>query len=243
MLQIQCLNSKRLELNALFSRFVIGPLKKGQGLTIGNTLRRTLLSDLQSIAIAGVRIPSVNHEFSSIDGIKEDVVDILLNFKQIALKGSFQESELITRLTYQGPGIITAKSIELPEEITLVEPNQYIAMVTSDRLIEMEVLIKKGEGYSARVISNQLPDQFLAVDTIYIPVKRVNFFIETGNSDNNQNSESLILEIYTNGSITPTDAISKAAENLLTFFGGFKNYRFFDLFSAYYESESEKGEP
>ena len=130
-MKIQCLQSKTQEVNTLFSRFVIGPLKKGQGLTIGNALRRVLLSDLQGLAISGVRIADVNHEFSTISGLKEDVIDILLNLKQIVLKGYLKDSTL-SRLVYHGPGIITAKDIELPEGITLVEPNQYIAPTPID---------------------------------------------------------------------------------------------------------------
>ena len=144
MLQIHCLESKTKELNTKLSRFAIGPVKKGQGLTIGNALRRVLLSDLKGLAIAGVRIADVNHEFSTISNVKEDVIDILLNLKQIVLKGNITEPTL-SRLTYHGPGIITAKDIELPSEVTLVEPNQYIAYVNTNRTVEMEFLIQQGE--------------------------------------------------------------------------------------------------
>jgi DNA-directed RNA polymerase subunit alpha len=221
MLQIQCLQSKTQDVNTLFSRFAIGPLKKGQGLTIGNALRRVLLSDLQGLAIAGVRIAEVNHEFSTIQDVTEDVIDILLNLKQIVLKGCLKESTL-SRLTYYGPGIITAKDIELPEEITLVEPNQYIASVNSSKTVEMEFLIKSGEGYSINNASNQVPDGFLAIDAVYMPVTKVNFFIETSGSNTSINLESLILEVYTNGSITPTEAVSTAAEILQTIFESLK---------------------
>lgn len=217
MLQIQCLQSKTQEVNTLFSRFAIGPLKKGQGLTIGNALRRVLLSDLQGLAITGVRIAEVNHEFSTISDVKEDVIDILLNLKQIVLKGSLNESTL-SRLAYHGPGIITAKDIELPEEISLVEPNQYIASVNTSKTVEMEFLIKSGEGYSISSSTNQIPEGFIAVDAIYMPVKKVNFFIETSGNNISANLESLILEVYTDGSITPTEAVSAGAEILQTIF-------------------------
>lgn len=218
MLQIQCLHSKTQDTNTLFSRFVIGPLNKGQGLTIGNALRRVLLSDLSGLAIAGVRISDVNHEFSSIQGIKEDAIDILLNLKQIVLKGSIEEPT-ISRLTYHGPGIITAKDIKLPSEITLVEPNQYIASVTSNRTIEMEFLINRGEGYLiSNKVSDKFPEGFLKIDTIYMPVKKVNFFIETSNNNVSENLESLIIEVSTNGSITPTEALSLGAETLQRIF-------------------------
>jgi DNA-directed RNA polymerase subunit alpha len=184
-------------------------------------LRRVLLADLQGLAIAGVRIANVNHEFSTISDVKEDVIDILLNLKQIVLKGCIKESSL-SRLAYHGPGIITAKDMELPEEIALVEPNQYIASVNSNKTIEMEFLIKCGEGYSMSSDSTQVPEGFLAVDAVYMPVKKVNFFIETSNNNTSENLESLILEVYTNGSITPTEAVSTAAEILQTIFNSLK---------------------
>lgn len=218
MLRIQCLQSKRLEVNALFSRFAIGPLKKGQGLTVGNALRRILLSDLAGTAVTGIRVAEINHEFSTIPGIKEDVIDILLNFKQIVLKGYVKEP-LLTRLKYNGPGIITAKDIQLPEELTLVEPNQYIAMVTNDRLVEMEIFIKSGEGYSiVNNATNNLPDGFLNIDAVFMPVTKVNYFIETSSKETSPNLESLILEVYTNGSILPSEAITTAAEILQKIF-------------------------
>jgi DNA-directed RNA polymerase subunit alpha len=221
MLQIQCLQSKTQELNALFSRFAIGPLKKGQGLTIGNALRRILLSDLPGLAFAGVRIADVNHEFSTIPDVKEDVIDILLNLKQIVLKGYVKDSTL-SRLVYNGPGIITAKDIELPDEITLVEPNQYIASVSTSKTIEMEFLIKAGEGYLVSNEVSQVPEGFLAIDAVYMPVTKVNFFIETSGNNISTALESLILEVYTNGSITPTEAVSSAADILQTIFGSLK---------------------
>ena len=221
MLQIQCLQSKTQDANTLFSRFVIGPLKKGQGLTIGNALRRVLLSDLQGLAIAGVRIADVNHEFSTISDVKEDVIDILLNLKQVVLKG-FTKDSILSRLSYRGPGIITAKDIELPEDITLVEPNQYIASVSANKVVEMEFLIKCGEGYSMTNNSNQVPEGFLAIDSVFMPVTKVNFFIETSGDNISANLESLILEVYTNGSITPTEAVSAAAETLQTIFASLK---------------------
>lgn len=216
MLQIQCLESKTKEVNTILSRFAIGPFKKGQGLTIGNALRRVLLSDLQGIAIAGVRIADVSHEFSTISDVKEDVIDILLNLKQIVLKGNINEPTL-SRLTYRGPGIITAKDIELPSEISLIEANQYIASVNTSKIIEMEFLIQAGEGYSLGS-KNQLPEGFIAIDAVYMPVKKVNFFIETSGADISANRETLILEIYTNGSITPTEALNSAAELLRNVF-------------------------
>ena len=177
MFQIQCLNSKIENSTNILGKFCIEPLKKGQGVTIGNALRRVLLSDLPGLAIVGVHINNVSHEFSTIPGLREDVIEVLLNLKQIVLKGNITEPTL-SRLTYHGPGIVTAKDIELPSEISLIEPNQYIASVNTSKIIEMEFLIQAGEGYSLGS-KNSLAEGFLAIDAVYMPVKKVNFFIET----------------------------------------------------------------
>lgn len=147
MFQIQCLESKSETTTNLYSKFSIGPLAKGQGITIGNALRRVLLSNLQGIAITGVRIAGVKHEFSTIQGVKEDIIEILLNLKQIIFKGNLNSS-IVARLVCQGPKIVTAKDIELPEDISLVEERQYIVSIASNISLEMEFLIERGEGYS-----------------------------------------------------------------------------------------------
>jgi len=196
---MQCLNSKVENPTNILGKFCIEPLKKGQGLTIGNALRRVLLSDLEGLSIAGVRISGVNHEFSTIPDVKEDVIDILLNLKQVVLKGRLVES-ILSRLKYRGPGIITAKDIKLPDDITQVEPNHYIASVNTSKAVEMEFLIQSGAGYSLKSFLNPVPEGFLAIDAVYMPVTKVNFFIETVGSDSAKNLESLILEVYTNGS-------------------------------------------
>jgi DNA-directed RNA polymerase subunit alpha len=128
----------------------------------------------------------------------------------------------LSRLAYHGPGIITAKDIELPDEITLVEPNQYIASINTNKVVEMEFVIKSGEGYCINNLSNIVPEGFLAIDAVYMPVTKVNFFIETSGNMTTANLESLILEVYTNGSITPTEAVSASSEILQTIFGSLR---------------------
>jgi DNA-directed RNA polymerase subunit alpha len=197
----------------------IGPLAKGQGITIGNALRRVLLSNLQGIAITGVRIAGVKHEFSTIQGVKEDIIEILLNLKQIIFKGNL-DSGIVARLVCQGPKIVTAKDIELPEDISLVEERQYIVSIASNISLEMEFLIERGEGYSlnGKKISIDQPG-FLAIDSVFMPVQKVNFFVETSRSNASSELENLILEIYTNGSIEPLDALSSASQLLEKIFG------------------------
>ena len=217
-MKIHCLGSETQEFNSLFSRFVIGPLKKGQSLTIANPLRRVLLSDLQGLAIAALFIEEVDHEFSTITDVKEDVIDIILNLKQIILKGSLSEPTFCY-LSYKGPGIITAKDIELPDGVALVEPNQYIASVDTTRVIEMRFLINSGVGYTINSTGDQLPENFLGTDPVYMPVTKVNYFVENlDDLSTTTNLESLILEIFTNGSITPAEALSASSNILQTIF-------------------------
>ena len=218
MLQVQCLQSKIEKPTELYSKYSIGPFTKGQSTTVGNALRRALLSNLHGLAIVGVRINGINHEFSTIPNVKEDVIDILLNLKQVVFKGSITQPT-VARLRVNGTGIITAGGIELPSNLTLVEPFQYITTLTGSTNLEMEFLIDKGEGYSiSSKLENSLPEGFLAVDAVFMPVKRVNFFIETSRNNSSSELESLFLELWTNGSITPAEALSSSAEMLeLTF--------------------------
>jgi DNA-directed RNA polymerase subunit alpha len=218
MFQIQCLNSKVENTTSSLAKFCIEPLKKGQGVTIGNALRRVLLSDLSGLAIVGVRISNVSHEFSTIPDLKEDVIEILLNLKQIIFKGRLVEP-VIAKLIFQGPGIVTAQDIELPDGLELVEPCQYITTLTGKTNLEMEVLIEAGQGYSvSEQFINRLPKGFLAVDAIFMPVRKVNFFVETSRNSSFSIIESLILEVTTDGSIQPTDAISNASAILENIF-------------------------
>jgi DNA-directed RNA polymerase subunit alpha len=214
MFQVQCLQSTEKTETELYSKYYIGPFIKGQSTTIGNTLRRVLLSSLQGLAIVGARINDINHEFSTIPHVKEDVIDILLNLKQIVFKGNINEPTL-ARLKVKGPGIITAQDIELPPNVKLIDPRQYIATITAKGDVEMEFLITRGQNYLKNTtLESIIPSGFLSVDAVFMPVKKVNFFVETAQSGNSSELESLILEIWTNGSLTPAEALSTSAEVL-----------------------------
>ena len=222
MFQVQCLKSTTKEATEIYSKYSIGPFLKGQSTTIGNALRRVLLSNLQGLAITGVRITGIDHEFSTISNVKEDVVDILLNLKQIVLKGDITEPTL-ARLSVRETGIVVASDIKLPNNITLVDPQQYIASLTGKGNLEMEFLITKGQNYvPSGKMGSLIPSGFLAVDAVFMPVTNVNFFVETPKSTNFAELESLILEITTNGSITPAEALSTSAEILESTFGMLK---------------------
>jgi len=219
MFNVQCLQSTVNKPTNLYAKYSLGPFIKGQSTTIGNALRRVLLSNLQGLAIVGARITGINHEFSTISNVKEDVIDILLNLKQITLKGDIAEPTL-ARLNIKGPTIITAKDLELASNILLVDPQQYIASLTGNGSLEMEILIARGQNYiSSAKVDSIIPAGFLAVDSIFMPVTQVNFFVETSRSNSSSELESLILEIWTNGSILPADALSSAAKILENTFG------------------------
>ena len=219
MFQVQCLQSTASEPTNLYAKYSLGPFLKGQSTTIGNSLRRVLLSNLQGLAIVGARITGINHEFSTIPNVKEDVIDILLNLKQITLKGNITEPTL-ARLIVKGPGIVTANNLELINDLTLVDPEQYIASLTGKGCLEMEVLIARGQNYiSSTKVDAIIPAGFMAVDGVFMPVTQVNFFVETSRSNSSSELECLLLEIWTNGSILPADALSSAAKILESTFG------------------------
>jgi DNA-directed RNA polymerase subunit alpha len=214
MFQVHCLESITRGETELYSKYSIGPFLKGQSLTIGNALRRVLLSNLSGVAITGVRITGINHEFSTIPNVREDVIDILLNLKQIVLKGTINEPTL-ARLSVSKAGVITARDIQLLGDLSFVDPRQYIATLTAPGNIEMEFLIATGQNYiTNNKIDPVIPEGFLSVDSVFMPVTQVNFFVETSRTNATSELESLILEISTNGSVNPDTALTTAAEIL-----------------------------
>lgn len=226
MFQVQCLQSTDFYTEkgatGFYSKYSIGPFIQGQGITVGNALRRVLLSNLKGLSIIGVRIAGISHEFSTILNVKEDVVDILLNLKQIILKGSIKSTNklVLARLNRKEAGIITANDIELPNNISLVDSRQYIASLTNEGDLKMEFLIAQGQNYvTSGKTSYTLPEGFLAIDAIFMPVTKVNFFVEPSQTNSSSELESLIFEIWTNGSIKPAEALSMSAEILENTFG------------------------
>nr|YP_009295268.1 RNA polymerase alpha subunit [Dasya binghamiae]AOH77280.1 RNA polymerase alpha subunit [Dasya binghamiae] len=213
--QIECIESKTKGAREQYGHFVLEPLKKGQGITVGNSLRRTILSDLQGSAIVAVRIAGINHEFSTITGVKEDVLEILLNLKEVVLKSHSLEPQ-IGRVRIQGPAIVTAGLFDLPPEIELIDPKQYIATVCNNTIFEMEFRVEKGNGYLLvdRGMDNKSID-FLQIDAVFMPATKFNYIIEEKKINATTIEEKLFLEIWTNGSVSPQEAISQGA-NILT---------------------------
>jgi DNA-directed RNA polymerase subunit alpha len=216
--QFECIELNLQTSTEYFGRFVFKPLDVGHGITIGNILRRVLLTNLPGISIVGVRIAGVNHEFSTIPGVREDVLEILLNLKEVILK-SHHKGETFGRLKIQGPAIVTASFIDLPSNVEIINPNQYIATISENSLLEMEIKLDWGKGYT--LAENQPvegPIDFLRIDAIFMPVRRVVYHIEKLG-----NQEQLILDIWTNGSITPSDAVSIASKTIINWFKTIEN--------------------
>jgi DNA-directed RNA polymerase subunit alpha len=238
MLYVQCLESKNTKPTELFAKFQIEPFIKGQSITVGNALRRTLLSNIPGIAVIGVRIAGINHEFSSIPGVKEDVLEILLNLKQLVFKGTCTEA-IIVRLNFQGPGIINANDMELSPFLEFVDPNAYIATVENSVALEMELFVTKGRGYSLNNnFSTVIPKGFLSIDAVFMPVRKVNFFIEISQDNSLNEQENLVLEIQTNGSITPSDALNIGAKELARIFTAIRSNDVNDLEPVFVEEET-----
>ncbi len=224
--QIECIESKTKGAREQYGHFVLEPLQKGQGITVGNSLRRTILSDLQGAAIVAVRIAGINHEFSTITGVREDVLEIILNLKEVILKSHTSEPQ-IGRLRIQGPAVITTGLFDIPPEIELIDPKQYIATICSNTIFEMEFKIEQGNGY--KLIEKGIDDKsidFLQIDAVFMPAKKFNYRIEEKKINNNTVSEKLFLEIWTNGSISPQEAISQGANMLTNLFHPLRNISF-----------------
>jgi DNA-directed RNA polymerase subunit alpha len=215
---IKCLKSESTESGSIFGQFLINSLRAGQGITIGNLLRRTLLGDLGGTSITAVRIAGVRDEFSIITGVREDILEILLNLKGVVLKSQTMDPQ-IGRLKIQGPAVITADQIQLPSQLELVNPNHYIATISTSNLLEIEFKFEYGKGYKlAGQTFNDKTEDFLQMDAIFMPVQKVDFKVENVYDNCDEITERLIIDIWTNGSITPEEAISDASQYIVDFF-------------------------
>ncbi|NES81848.1 MAG: DNA-directed RNA polymerase subunit alpha [Moorea sp. SIO2B7] len=222
--QIDCVEAKTHKNHSQYSKFLLEPLERGQGTTVGNALRRVLLSNLEGAAVTAIRIAGVNHEFATIEGVREDVLEIMLNMKEIILK-SYTSQPQIGRLTATGPGTITAAQFELPSEVESIDQNQYIATLAEGAKLEMEFRIEKGTGYRAveRGKDETTSLDFLQIDAIFMPVTKVNYSVEDARLDSSTAKERLLLDIWTNGSIKPEEALSQAATIIMELFDPIQN--------------------
>jgi DNA-directed RNA polymerase subunit alpha len=217
-ISIKCLKSEKIQSGACHGQFVINSLRPGQGITIGNQLRRVLLGDLGGVAISAVRIAGITHEFSTIPGVREDILEILLNLKGIVFKNKIPQTQF-GRLKIQGPCVVTADLIQLPSDLEIVNPNHYIATISTANILEIEFKFEYGTGY--RLASQTFLDEaenYLQLDTIFMPVQKVDFKIENIYDAVNNISERLFLDIWTNGSISPNEALESAAQIIIDLF-------------------------
>ena len=207
------------------ARLVAEPLERGFGVTLGNSLRRVLLSSLQGAAVTAVQIDGVVHEFSSLEGVREDVVDIVLNIKQLALRMHAEGPKRMT-LRATGPGAVTASQIEAPSDIEILNGDHVICTLDDGAQVRMEFTVQTGKGYvpAERNRPEDAPIGLISVDAIYSPVRRVAYRVEPTRQGQSLDYDKLIMEVETNGSLTPEDAVAFAARILQDQLNVFVNF-------------------
>ena len=217
-------NKPKIEITELsedkkFGRFVVEPLERGYGTTLGNSLRRIMLSSLPRAAVSQVKIDGVLHEFSSIPGVKEDVTEIIMNLKSLAIRNNSETNEAkVAYIEFEGEGVVRASDIQVDQDIEIMNPDQVIATLNGgpDSKLYMELTITKGRGYISadKGKSDDMPIGVLAVDAIYTPVERVNLKVENTRVGQITDYDKLTLDVYTRGTLDPDEAVSLAAKVL-----------------------------
>jgi DNA-directed RNA polymerase subunit alpha len=199
-----------------YGKFVIVPLERGYGITLGNALRRVLLSSLEGSAVTSIRVADVQHEFSDIPGVREDVIRVMLQIKQLRMK-LFDVDTARLHLEVQGSGSVTAADIIAPPEVEIINPDLYLFTVDDDDVdLELELTVERGRGYSpADDRGGRLPIGELPVDTIFTPIRRVNWEVGAARVGQSTNYDKLIMEIWTDGTIGPEEALSTSAKVLI----------------------------
>ncbi len=232
-----------------YGRFVVEPLERGYGTTLGNSLRRIMLSSLPGAAVSQIKIDGVLHEFSSIPGVKEDVTEIVMNVKSLAIKNNSESSDVVTaHIEYEGAGTITGADIQADPDIEILNPDQVIATLSggTDSKFYMELTITKGRGYVSadKNKKEDLPIGTIAVDSIYTPVERVNMTVENTRVGQMTDYDKLTLDVWTNGTLAPDEAVSLAAkvlsEHLNLFIDLSENARTAEVMVEKEDNEKEK---
>ena len=202
--------------NGSYAKFVLNPLERGFGVTVGNALRRILLSALPGAAVVCVRIAGVQHEFTSIEGVKEDVTDIILNLKGLAVKTASDDRDFkkTLKLHAKGPGIVTAAAIQADDEVSVLNPSMYICTLENDVEINMEIIVGRGRGYvtADKNKDASLPIGFIPMDSIFTPVVKVSYDVENTRVGQNTDFDKLILEVTTNGTYTAREVVSLSSK-------------------------------
>lgn len=228
-----------LELTNVFGRFVLEPLERGYGQTIGNALRRVLYSSIQGAAVSAIRIDKVFHEFAPIPGVREDTTQFLLNLKDLAVKidteNGLPQEDQVLKIDVKGPGRVTGADIECPEGVSIANPEVYLATLADDKSsLNVELYVGWGTGY----VLPERQDKYkgiigvIPVGAQYTPVRKMNYTVEQTRVGMRTDYERLVLEIWTNGAIAPNDAVSQAAHILAKFF-----HMFFDLGEAGFDAD------
>ena len=202
-----------------YGKFIVEPLERGYGITLGNSLRRIMLASLPGAAVSQVKIDGVLHEFSSIPGVKEDVTEIVMNLKSLAIKNNCETDEVKKAIIdFEGEGVVRASDIQVDQDIEIMNPDQVIATLngSKDSKLYMEIIITKGRGYISadKNKSEDLPIGVIAVDSIYTPVERVNVTVENTRVGQITDYDKLTLDVYTDATLAPDEAVSLAAKVL-----------------------------
>jgi len=198
-----------------YGRFIISPLESGYGITLGNALRRVLLSSLPGAAVASIRVSDVPHEFSAIPNVKEDMTQLILQIKQLRLQMVGTEQARL-RLEVRGEGTVTAGDIVCPPEVTIINPDLYLFTADNENAeLQIEMTVQNGRGYSPAEERGRMPIGELPVDAIYSPIRRVNFDVERARVGQRTNYDKLVLEIWTDGTVRAEEAMGQAAKVLI----------------------------
>ena len=219
--RIECIETPT---DSSYGKYIVEPLERGYGTTFGNSLRRMLLSSLEGAAITSIRIDGVLHEFSTIPGVRDDVTNIVLNLKELCLKMTGNEPRII-RIDVEGEKEVTAADIICDADIEILNPDLHIATVNEDGKLKIEMTVERGRGY-VPADKNKKPDDTIGVipiDSIFSPVKRVNYTVQDTRVGNVTDYDRLILEVWTDGSLRPEEAVSKAAGILVMHLKLFQN--------------------
>ncbi len=224
----------KIEAEALsksYGKFVIGPLESGYGVTLGNALRRVLLASLPGAAVTSVKVEGIHHEFTPIPNAREDMTQLILNLKQLRFKMYDTDTAVRLHLEARGRGTVVAGDLQLPASVELINPDQYLLTLDSDdATLEMDVTVQRGKGYSPAEERGKLPIDEIPVDALFTPIKKATFHVEPTRVGQVTNFDNLVMEIWTDGSLTPREALIEAARILV---------RHFSLISGFAEAEVE----
>lgn len=216
MIEIEKPRIETVEMDGVYGKFVVEPLERGYGITLGNSLRRILLSSLPGAAVTSIRIDGVLHEFSTIPGVAEDTTEIVLNLKDLLVKLHTDEA-VIGRVEVDREGPVTAADIQVSADVEILNPDLHIATLDKGAKLEMELNFKRGRGYvsAERNKAEEQPIGVIAIDSIFTPVRRVNYEIEDTRVGQVTDYDRLILEVWTDGSIAPDEAVSLSSKILI----------------------------